>query len=206
MKFRKSPIALAALALCSAMPLAANAQTTTPTPAPLSGSLDVWFKAPLAGATISGPLNGGTSCYTSTSGSVAKVAFKMDSTALNTDTTPADGTQCVIDTTKFANGAHTLTATVSDSSGNTRNDVISVNVQNSGSTPSPTPTPSASLPAGGKAVTTFHSAGLYWTPTSNPGSAGCTVQYKKSSDSTWSQGLSLWYDSNNNECRGSIVQ
>jgi hypothetical protein len=69
-----------------------------------------------------------------------------------------------------------------------------------------TPTPSASLPAGGKAVTTFHSAGLYWTPTSNPGSAGCTVQYKKSSDSTWSQGLNLWYDSNNNECRGSIVQ
>src|SRR5207248_9150771 len=86
--------------------------TPTPgaTPAPQAGSLDVWFKAPLAGSTIKGVLNGGTSCYTNTSGSVASVAFKIDSAALNTDTTPADGTQCVIDTTKFANGTHTLTA------------------------------------------------------------------------------------------------
>src|SRR5690349_13118541 len=122
MKFRRSPIALAALALCGAMPLAANAQTTTPTPAPLSGSLDVWFKAPLAGSTISGTLNGGTSCYANSSGSVARVAFFLDGTALNTDTTPADGTQCVIDTTKFANGTHLLTARAYDSSGNSQVD------------------------------------------------------------------------------------
>src|SRR5438094_234357 len=120
------------------MPLAAQA---TPTPAPISGSLDVWFKAPMNGSTIKGVLNGGTNCYANTSGSVARVAFKMDSSALNTDTTPADGTQCVIDTTKFANGTHTLTATVYDASGNTRNDVISVNVQNATVTPSPAPSP-----------------------------------------------------------------
>src|SRR5262249_58025764 len=105
-----------------------NIQNTAPvaagsTPAPQAGALDVWFKAPTSGATISGVLNGGTSCYTNTSGSVARVEFKLDSSALNTDTTPADGTQCVIDTTKFANGTHTLTATVYDASGNTRNDV-----------------------------------------------------------------------------------
>src|SRR5882762_2724013 len=67
--------------------------TTTPTPAPLSGSLDVWFKAPLAGSTIKGVLNGGTNCYVNASGSVARVAFVMDSMALNTDSTPADGMQ-----------------------------------------------------------------------------------------------------------------
>ncbi|TMG80043.1 MAG: fibronectin type III domain-containing protein, partial [Betaproteobacteria bacterium] len=61
------------------------------------------------------------------------------------------------------------------------------------------------MAAGGKAVTTFHAAGLYWTPTSNPGSTGCIVQYKQSTDSTWRQGFNLWYDSRNNECRGSIV-
>src|SRR5262249_9086844 len=82
-----------------------NSQNTAPlaagsTRAAQAGALVVWFKAPLAGATVKGLLNGGTSCYTNTSGSVSRVAFKMDSTALNTDTTPADGTQCVIDTTK----------------------------------------------------------------------------------------------------------
>ena len=75
MKFRRSPIALAALALCGAMPLAAQA---TPTPAPTSGSLDVWFKAPTNGATISGTLNSGTNCYVNASGSVARVAFTID--------------------------------------------------------------------------------------------------------------------------------
>ena len=106
--------------------------TGTPTPAPFSGSLDVWFKAPLAGSTLSGVLNGGTSCYVNASGSVARVVFTMDSTALNTDTKPSDGMQCVLDTTKFANGTHQLIATAYDSSGNSRSDVISVNVQNSG--------------------------------------------------------------------------
>ena len=59
MPFTKSPIAVAALALFGALLLAAQAQST---PAPSSGSLDVWFKAPKSGATVSGVLNGGTSC------------------------------------------------------------------------------------------------------------------------------------------------
>ncbi|HYX63570.1 MAG TPA: Ig-like domain-containing protein, partial [Burkholderiales bacterium] len=185
--------------------------TTTATPAPFSGSLNAWFKAPLSGATISGVLNGGTSCYVNASGPVARVVFSMDSTTLNTDSTPADGMQCVLDTTKFANGTHTMKAVAYDASGNLYNEVISVNVQNSGSsTGSNTGSGSTSgsgstLPAGGNAVTTFHSAGLYWTPPSNPGSAGCIVQFRKQGDSTWRQGLNLWYDSRNSECRGSLV-
>src|SRR5438067_234517 len=172
LKFRKSPIALAALALCGAMPLAAQA---TPTPAPISGSLDVWFKAPTSGSTIKGVLNGGTNCYANTSGSVARVAFKMDSSALNTDTTPADGTQCAIDTTKFANGTHTLTATVYDASGNTRNDVISVNVQNATVTPSPTPSPAPSpTPTPTPTPTTTPPAAA--TPTPTPSTAPSAQQ------------------------------
>src|SRR5213075_768437 len=40
-----------------------TSSTTTPTAAPGSGSLDVWFKAPVAGATVKGLLNAGTSCW-----------------------------------------------------------------------------------------------------------------------------------------------
>jgi len=62
-----------------------------------------------------------------------------------------------------------------------------------------------SLPSTGvSAVTTYESAGLYW---SSPGasSAGCNVQFRKVGDSAWTQGLNLWFDSAANECRGSLV-
>src|SRR5512132_3094407 len=123
MNFRQTPIALAALALCGAV----HAQTTA-TPAPTSGSLDVWFKSPLTGNTISGTRSG-TSCYVNGMG-VSRVQFFLDGTALNTDTTMSDGMQCVLDTTKFANGTHQLKAQAFDASGNSRWDVISIDVQN----------------------------------------------------------------------------
>src|SRR2546421_274040 len=107
-------LASAAVALAfSAAPFLVHAEAT---PAPSSGSLDVWFKAPTAGKTVSGVLSAGSNCYVNASGPASKVAFILDSTALNTDTTPADGTQCALDTTKFANGTHSLKATVSDAS------------------------------------------------------------------------------------------
>jgi Big-like domain-containing protein len=63
-----------------------------------------------------------------------------------------------------------------------------------------------SLPAMGvRAVTTYESAGLYWT---NPGAnatTGCDVRYRKAGESTWSTGLALWFDAASNECRGSVV-
>src|SRR6476620_7013139 len=62
-----------------------------------------------------------------------------------------------------------------------------------------------SLPSTGvSAVTTYESAGLYW---SSPGasSAGCNVEFRKVGDSAWTQGLNLWFDSVANECRGSLV-
>jgi hypothetical protein len=72
-----------------------------------------------------------------------------------------------------------------------------------------TTTPPAStataLPVAGKAVPTFESIGLYWTPPANPGAAGCGVQFRKAGETSWSQGLDMWFDSRNSECRGSLV-
>src|SRR6185436_2503415 len=97
-------------------------------PAPTSGSLDVWFKSPASGATISGSRTG-TNCYVNGVG-VARVQFFLDNTALNTDTTMSDGMQCALDTTKFANGTHQLKAVAYNSSGASRADDININIQN----------------------------------------------------------------------------
>ncbi|HEX9562706.1 MAG TPA: Ig-like domain-containing protein, partial [Gemmatimonadaceae bacterium] len=58
---------------------------------------------------------------------------------------------------------------------------------------------------GARAIATFESLGLYWTPPADPGAAGCTVRYRKAGESAWKDGLAMWYDARNNECRGSLV-
>jgi hypothetical protein len=278
--------------------------TSTPTtslPAPTSGTLEVWFKAPLGGQTVSGTLSG-DKCYVK-GYAATRVSFSLDGSALNSDTNTADGMSCVLDTTKFPNGAHTLRAVAYDSSGRSYTEQVSINVQNSASTPPPTgdtaaptvsitsptanqtlssstvsfaasasdntgvtkvefrldgtlvatdttnsfggsasnvapgthtltataydaaglsstssvtfsvastsggtttPPPTSSLPSTGvRAVPTFHSIGLYWS--SPGGSSGCKVQYRAAGESAWKEGYPMWYDSRNNECRGSLV-
>jgi hypothetical protein len=66
--------------------------------------------------------------------------------------------------------------------------------------------PSALLAAEPRAVSTFESIGVYWTPSSDPGPGGCPIQFRKSGDSAWRDGLPLWFDARNRECRGSLVQ
>lgn len=61
---------------------------------------------------------------------MTRVQFFLDSTTLNTDTTMADGMQCLLDTRKFANGSHQLKATAYDAAGASRTDVITINMQN----------------------------------------------------------------------------
>src|SRR6185369_14581816 len=57
--------------------------------------------------------------------------------------------------------------------------------------------------AGTSAVPTYESAGIYWT---NPGgTSGCEIRFRKSSDATWRQGLAMWYDARDSQCRGSLV-
>jgi len=62
----------------------------------------------------------------------------------------------------------------------------------------------ATLPSTGTiAVTTYEAAGLYWQ--SPGGTAGCEVKYRKSGESAWKQGLAMWYDARDGQCRGSLV-
>ena len=50
---------------------------------------------------------------------------------------------------------------------------------------------------------TYESAGLYWQ--SPGGSAGCRVRFRAAGEERWREGLDLWYDARNDECRGSLV-
>lgn len=102
--------------------------TTPATPAPAAGALDVWFKAPGNGSTVSGAL-GGSNCYVKGTG-VTRVRFFLDSVSLNSDTTMADGMQCQLDTRRFANGRHSLKATAYDAAGRARSDVITIRIGN----------------------------------------------------------------------------
>ena len=146
MQFTRSPIAMAvAPAGFSALPFAADAAT----PAPGSGTLAVWFKAPLNGSTVKGVLNGDTSCYVNATGAVSRVVFTVDGKALMTDTAPSDGMNCVLDTTKLANGTHSLRADAYTSSGAVKTDIISINVQNAVNT---APTVGITSPAAGQTV------------------------------------------------------
>ena len=68
----------------------------------------------------------------------------------------------------------------------------------------------AALPAHGqildtRAVPTYESVGLYWT---NPGASsaiGCEVKFRRVGETAWTQGLNMWFDARDNECRGSLV-
>jgi hypothetical protein len=57
-----------------------------------------------------------------------------------------------------------------------------------------------------RAVATFESLGVYWTPGADPGPNGCPIRFRRSADAAWREGLALWFDARNGECRGSLVQ
>ena len=56
-----------------------------------------------------------------------------------------------------------------------------------------------------KAVPTFESLGLYWTPQTAAKIKECRVSYRTQDSATWKTGLPLWYDERDGECRGSLV-
>ena len=57
-----------------------------------------------------------------------------------------------------------------------------------------------------RAIATFESLGIYWSPPADPGPGGCPIQFRKAGESAWREGLPLWFDARNRECRGSLVQ
>jgi hypothetical protein len=65
---------------------------------------------------------------------------------------------------------------------------------------------SSAFAAEPRVVATFESLGIYWSLPEKPGAAGCAIQFRKAGESTWRDGLPLWYDPRNRECRGSLVQ
>jgi len=182
-----------------------NGTTNTNTAPTLS------LTSPAANATISST-NAGFAATASDSDGVAKVEMFIGTKVVASKTTaPYSGT---MNLTGIANGSYTLTARATDTKGLSRDVARTITVQNtsgstSGSTGGGTSTTGGtgtSLPStNARAVATFESLGMYWKPGTNPGSAGCTVRYRKKSESAWKQGLNLWYDSRDAECRGSIV-
>jgi len=59
--------------------------------------------------------------------------------------------------------------------------------------------------AAANGVPTFHSIGIYWSPSGGSSSNEAKVQYRPLGASNWKNGLSLWYDTRDSEYRGSIV-
>lgn len=115
-----------------------NSTTTT---SPSSG---VSFKAPTAGATLSGTVSS-TKCEAAGTG-ISKVQFYLDSTALNTEL--SSPYNCSLDTTKFANGSHVLKAVATFTDGRTGSAQVSVNIQNSTAS-TPSTTTACANPSGG---------------------------------------------------------
>src|SRR3954464_2097090 len=116
----------------------------------------VAFKAPLNGATISGTISGSSGCSV-TGSNIARADFYLDSKLVSSDGIPSTGVTCLLDTTKFADGAHALKAVVFDSAGSQASSQISVNIKNgtttggttTGGTTSGAPTRPIQMPAEG---------------------------------------------------------
>ena len=128
----------------------------------------VSFSAPTSGATLFGTTPVQVSA--SASAGVANVTLAVDGTLSNTLT--AAPWTFNLDTTRLANGTHTLSATVYDAAGKTAGAQMSVNVQNV-----PPDTKPPSTPSGVKAaVAGTTQVAIYWSPsTDNVGVAGYYV-------------------------------
>ena len=111
MRHHKTSFALAAIAVCGSLPLAAEAQWRKALPPTLA------FEAPEAGGALrSGVIQGPPDC-TVTGTSLARVAFYLDDTWLNSDGNASNGFGCWLDTRNFVDGAYTLKAIGYNSSG-----------------------------------------------------------------------------------------
>ncbi|HEV8640338.1 MAG TPA: Ig-like domain-containing protein [Methylomirabilota bacterium] len=114
--------------------------TTTPTPTPTpTGGLTVAITQPRSGATLSGTAwlvvwvqgSNGSNTFT----------LRVDGQAVSSQAGNNGPVSMALDTTKVANGSHTLTVGVRDGSGKTGTRSVSVTTSNATTTPTPTPTP-----------------------------------------------------------------
>jgi len=138
-----APSALAAESISPAKPLGGEkTKTTTVTSSAnkTSGTskevLSISTLKPGNGQTVSGSVAWEVAVG---AGSPAKVEFAVDGTVKFTDTTAPYGGS--LDTTKLANGKHTLTATASGARGVKATTQVSVKVENAPPAPEPAPAP-----------------------------------------------------------------
>src|SRR5260221_11415082 len=102
MKFHKTPIALAVVAACGALPLAAQAAPT------------VSWNAPMNGAALRGNVSG-SACAVTTSSDTDRVPFWADNWQINNDYSPPFN--CDFPRTQLRDGAYTLRAVPFDAPG-----------------------------------------------------------------------------------------
>jgi hypothetical protein len=88
----------------------------------------VTVTAPSEGATVSGTV--AVEASASDDGGVTQVAFSVDGTSIGTDTNGADGWSVSWETTLVTDGMHTVTATATDTLGQTGSDSNEVAVDN----------------------------------------------------------------------------
>jgi hypothetical protein len=103
------------------------------------------WRSPSAGAVVRGTIAGsGCEVAAADDRGVAKVVFRVDGVKLNTET--SSPWNCSFESTRVADGTHSLTATAYDTAGNSRTAATSVTVDNAPDPapepqPEPTPTP-----------------------------------------------------------------
>src|SRR2546423_1714058 len=117
MTFHKTPIALAVLAACGAMPLAAQAAPS------------VSFTAPANGAVLSGNVSAGA-CAVQTSSDTQRVSFWADNWQINNDYSAPFN--CDFPTTQLRDGPYSLRAVAYDASGASTEASVSITINNSG--------------------------------------------------------------------------
>src|SRR5437868_8138746 len=102
MQFHKTPIVMAVVAACGAMPLAANAAPT------------VSWNTPANSAVLSGAVSG-SACAVTTSSDTTRVTFWADNWQINNDYSPPFN--CDFPTTQLHDGPYKLRAVAYDASG-----------------------------------------------------------------------------------------
>jgi len=109
----------------------AVASSPNPTPAPPIVSIT----APLPGANVSGTVSASAMATASGTLSIGSVQFQVDGINLGSPVTTGPAYMTSWNTTGYANGSHTLTASATDSGGNTGGASVTVIVNNTGVAP-----------------------------------------------------------------------
>src|SRR3954465_8652424 len=173
MNFRKTPIALAALAVCGAAHAAPTISGLTPSD----------------GAALRGTVSG-SACAVSTSSDATRVTFWVDNYQINNDySSPFN---CTFDTTRLSDRSYTLRAVAYDSKGASTETRRTITIANS-STATVTPTPTATpTPPGTPTPPAAPTPTMTPTP---PGTPTPTTTSTTSTPAPTSGSLDVWFKS-----------